>query len=214
MTVYMDLLKRAWIYRWRIILSIACMMTASSLNAFSVASLQAIFDRLFGGTKMLSLPPALLKLMGDFPNWLVEYTEGRKMELLTIIAYRPALAVHAAAVADLADSRVAALLKEPTLLTGDAGPYQALVDSAFLRAENLLADTDDTDLSQHIAMLTARMQEQNVRDRRRQVELDLKSADAEGNSARVQELLAQFQELTTELHRLQTVQQSSSSTIS
>jgi DNA primase len=136
------------------------------------------------------------------------------LELLTIIAYRPALAAHAVAVAELADPRVAALLKEPALLTGDAGPYQTLVDSAFLRAENLLADTEDADLSQHIAILTARMQEQSIRTRRMQVELDLKSADATGDSGRVQELLAQFQDLTTELHRLQTVQQSSSSTIS
>ncbi len=86
MTLYLQLLKRAWTYRWRIVLALACMLIASSLNALSVASLQAIFDRLFGGTKMLSLPPALLTLLGDYPVRLAAYAEGRKMELLTVIA--------------------------------------------------------------------------------------------------------------------------------
>ena len=86
MGLYRDVLRRAWVYRWRVIVSISCMIASSSLNAFSIASLQAVFDRLFGGTKMLSLPPALLRIMGDFPQKLVDYAEGYKMELLVLIA--------------------------------------------------------------------------------------------------------------------------------
>jgi len=86
MRLYLGVLRRAWVYRWRIILALGCMIAAASLNAFSVASLQAVFDRLFGGDKMISLPPALLRIMGDLPQKIVDYAAGNKMELLFVIA--------------------------------------------------------------------------------------------------------------------------------
>ncbi|MBI4734833.1 MAG: ABC transporter permease, partial [candidate division NC10 bacterium] len=59
MAQYLRLLKYALPYRGRIAISIGCLLIASLLNAVSVASLQPVFDGLFGGEgsrQLLSLP--------------------------------------------------------------------------------------------------------------------------------------------------------------
>jgi subfamily B ATP-binding cassette protein MsbA len=84
--LYFRLLRRAWPYRWRIALSFVCMVVVSSLNAISIASLQPVFDGLFGGANRLSLPPALAALLGDLPHRISAYAHAHKTGMLAWIA--------------------------------------------------------------------------------------------------------------------------------
>jgi subfamily B ATP-binding cassette protein MsbA len=83
MALYLRLLRRAWPYRWRIALSFTCMLLVSVLNAVSIASLQPVFDGLFGRADRLSLPPAIAGLLGDLPARISAYAQGNKIGVLT-----------------------------------------------------------------------------------------------------------------------------------
>jgi subfamily B ATP-binding cassette protein MsbA len=86
MRLYLRLVRRAWPYRWRLALSFGCMLLVSLLNAISIASLQPIFDVLFGQGSTLSLPPAVAGVLGDLPSRLLAAAGSDKIALLTWLA--------------------------------------------------------------------------------------------------------------------------------
>jgi ATP-binding cassette, subfamily B, bacterial MsbA len=83
MRLYLRLVRRAWPYRGRVALSFSCMLLVSGLNAVSIASLQPVFDVLFGQGGTVSLPPAVAGLLGDLPARLLAATGTDKFTLLT-----------------------------------------------------------------------------------------------------------------------------------
>jgi ABC-type multidrug transport system fused ATPase/permease subunit len=89
MTRYLRLLRYTKPYTGRIAASIACLVVASLLNAVSVASLQPVFDGLFGGEgnrQMLSLPRALQPLLGDWAVRAQQFMRAEQMTVLTLLA--------------------------------------------------------------------------------------------------------------------------------
>ncbi|MBI4737833.1 MAG: ABC transporter ATP-binding protein [candidate division NC10 bacterium] len=90
MAQYLRLLKYALPYRGRIAISIGCLLIASLLNALSVASLQPVFDGLFGGEgsrQLLSLPRALQPLLGDWVARVQGFLRAHQMSVLTFLAW-------------------------------------------------------------------------------------------------------------------------------
>ena len=85
MSLYLRLIKRAWPHRARIALSLVCAVLASALNAVSVASLQPVFDGLFGQGLGVSLPPAILALLGDLPARITAYAQTNRLGVLTFV---------------------------------------------------------------------------------------------------------------------------------
>jgi ATP-binding cassette, subfamily B, bacterial MsbA len=87
---YLRLLRYTKPYRGRIAISIGCLVVASLLNAVSVASLQPVFDGLFGGEgnrHMLSLPRALQSLLGDWAVQAQQFMRAEQMTVLTLLAW-------------------------------------------------------------------------------------------------------------------------------
>jgi subfamily B ATP-binding cassette protein MsbA len=90
MTQYLRLLRYAIPYRARIAISVGCLLLASLLNAVSVASLQPVFDGLFGSEgnrQMLSLPQALQPLLGNWAARAQQFMATRQMTVLTFLAW-------------------------------------------------------------------------------------------------------------------------------
>ncbi|HWU37929.1 MAG TPA: ABC transporter transmembrane domain-containing protein, partial [Candidatus Acidoferrum sp.] len=90
MTRYLRLLRYATPYGGRIAISIASLVVASLLNAVSVASLQPVFDAMFGGQanrQMISLPRALQPLLGDWVARAQEFMRADQMTVLTFLAW-------------------------------------------------------------------------------------------------------------------------------
>lgn len=90
MTEYLRLLRYSSRYRFRIAVSVACLFVASLLNAVSVASLQPVFDGLFGSAQarqMLSLPPTLQSWLGDWPARAQTFMQTHQMSVLTFLAW-------------------------------------------------------------------------------------------------------------------------------
>ncbi len=85
MSLYLRLVKRAWPHRWRVLVALVCAVLASALNAVSVASLQPVFDGLFGHGIGLSLPPAVVELLGDLPARIAAYAQSNKLGMLTFL---------------------------------------------------------------------------------------------------------------------------------
>ena len=85
MPLYLRLIKRAWPHRARILLSLVCAILASALNAVSVASLQPVFDGLFGQGIGVSLPPAIVRLLGDLPARITAYAQTNRLGVLTFV---------------------------------------------------------------------------------------------------------------------------------
>ncbi len=85
MPQYLRLIRRAWPYRWRILISLLCMAVASVLNAVSVASLQPVFDGLFSQRRGVSLPPAIARLLGDLPARLGDRLQGDPLRMLALV---------------------------------------------------------------------------------------------------------------------------------
>jgi subfamily B ATP-binding cassette protein MsbA len=85
MSLYLRLIKRARPHRWRVVLALVCAILASALNAVSVASLQPVFDGLFGHGIGLSLPPAIAGLLGDVPARIAAYAQTNKLGVLTFV---------------------------------------------------------------------------------------------------------------------------------
>jgi subfamily B ATP-binding cassette protein MsbA len=85
MTHYLRLLRRAWPYRWRIACSLVCVALVSVLNAVSLASLQPVFDNLFGQRQGLSLPPGIAALLGDLPARFGGSLQGHPVRVLGLL---------------------------------------------------------------------------------------------------------------------------------
>jgi subfamily B ATP-binding cassette protein MsbA len=86
MALYFRLLKRAWPHRWRMLLSFICVVVVSVLNAVSVASIQPVFDSLFGHGTGVSLPPAIARVLGDLPARFAGYAASNRLGVLTVLA--------------------------------------------------------------------------------------------------------------------------------
>ncbi|MFI5283979.1 MAG: ABC transporter ATP-binding protein [Candidatus Dormibacterales bacterium] len=90
MTRYLRLLRYAVPYRGRIVTSIGCLLVVSLLDAVTVASLQPVFDGLFGGEanrQMLSLPRALQPLLGNWAAQAQQFMRAHQMSVLTFLAW-------------------------------------------------------------------------------------------------------------------------------
>jgi len=90
MTRYLRLLRYAKPYGGRIAISIGSLVIASLLNAVSVASLQPVFDAMFGGQanrQMIGLPRALRPLLGDWAARAQEFMQADQMTVLTFLAW-------------------------------------------------------------------------------------------------------------------------------
>jgi subfamily B ATP-binding cassette protein MsbA len=90
MPQYLRLLRYALPYRVRIATSIGCLLIASLLNAVSVASLQPVFDGLFGGEasrQLLSLPRALQPFLGDWAARAQTFMRAHQISVLTFLAW-------------------------------------------------------------------------------------------------------------------------------
>jgi ATP-binding cassette, subfamily B, bacterial MsbA len=85
MALYFRLIRRAWPHRWRVGVSLVCAVFVSFLNAVSVASLQPVFDGLFGHGAGISLPPAIAGLLGDLPAQLLAYAQANKLATLSLV---------------------------------------------------------------------------------------------------------------------------------
>ncbi|HYL81657.1 MAG TPA: ABC transporter ATP-binding protein, partial [Candidatus Acidoferrum sp.] len=90
MSEYIRLMRYSSPYRLRIAISVACLFVASLLNAVSIASLQPVFDGLFGGgqgRQVLSLPPALQSWLGEWPARAQAFMQTHQMSVLTFLAW-------------------------------------------------------------------------------------------------------------------------------
>jgi subfamily B ATP-binding cassette protein MsbA len=90
MAQYLRLLRYALPYRGRIAISIGCLLIVSLLNAVSIASLQPVFDGLFGGEanrQFLSLPRALQPVLGDWAARAQAFMRANQMSVLTFLAW-------------------------------------------------------------------------------------------------------------------------------
>ncbi len=127
-------------------------------------------------------------------------------ELLALVVREPSLIVAAAEVADLADARVAAILREPAKLTDAQDAERHLVDVAHIRASEFYASISAAQVGLELAAVVARLRERDLRARRAQVELDIRQAEQRQDRERLAILIAQFQQYTEELNRLQSIQ--------
>ncbi len=90
MAQYLRLLRYSRPYRGRIAISIGCLLIVSLLNAVSIASLQPVFDGLFGGEanrQFLSLPRALQAGLGDWGVRAQAFMRAHQMSVLTFLAW-------------------------------------------------------------------------------------------------------------------------------
>lgn len=127
-------------------------------------------------------------------------------ELLALVVREPSLLTHAAQVAHLTDARVAAVLLEPDKLENAEGEERHLVDTAHIRASEFYASATAAQVGLELASLVARLRERDLRARRAQVELDIRHAEQAQDRERLTVLVAQFQQYTEELNRLQSIQ--------
>ncbi len=90
MAQYLRLLRYALPYRGRIAISIGCLLVVSFLNAVSIASLQPVFDGLFGSEanrQFLSLPRTLQPVLGDWAARAQAFMRAHQMSVLTFLAW-------------------------------------------------------------------------------------------------------------------------------
>jgi len=84
--LYLRLLRYGWPYRGRLVLSVVCVTLAAGLNAVSLAGLQPAFDGLFGQTSGVSLPPGVVRLLGDLPSRWAAYAQANRLRVLLGVA--------------------------------------------------------------------------------------------------------------------------------
>ncbi|HUO75649.1 MAG TPA: DNA primase [Candidatus Paceibacterota bacterium] len=133
--------------------------------------------------------------------------DAPNQELLTIIIRAPELAAHAQAAVGLADPRVAALIAEPTRWNAADDPEKHLVDIAHIRAQEFYADASLDELRAHLASVTARLQERDIRSRRAALIPQIIEAEGRRDLKRRDELVQSFDQFSQDLNRLQTLQQ-------
>ena len=138
-----------------------------------------------------------------------EPLDTTSQELLALMVRQPALATQLTELADHLDIRVAAVVADPTMLdTTYDGEHRHLIDVAVIRANELWQDYTPEQLEVHMASLVNHIREQRVRALRSGVELEIRQADAAKDTPRLQELVAKFQDYTTQLNQLQNIQSS------
>ncbi|MEK7638392.1 MAG: DNA primase [Patescibacteria group bacterium] len=136
-----------------------------------------------------------------------EPLDTTSQELLALMVRQPSLAAQLTEYADQLDARVAAVVVDPAMLekTYD-GEHRHLIDVAVIRANELWQEYTPEQLEVHMATLVNRIRERRVRVLRAGVELEIRQADAAKDAPRLQELVAKFQDYTTQLNQLQNIQ--------
>jgi len=130
-------------------------------------------------------------------------------ELLALMVRQPSLAAQLTECADQLDARVATIVADPAKLDkAYDGEHRHLIDVAVIRANELWQEYTPEQLEVHMAALVNRIRERRVRALRAGVELEIRQADAAKNGPKLQELVAKFQDYTTQLHQLQNIQSS------
>lgn len=138
-----------------------------------------------------------------------EPLDTTSQELLALMVRQPSLAAQLTECADQLDARVAAVVSNPTMLDAAYdGEHRHLIDVAVIRANELWQDYTPEQLEAHMAALVNRIRERRVRALRAGVELEIRQADAAKDAHRLQELVAKFQDYTTQLNQLQNIQSS------
>lgn len=138
------------------------------------------------------------------PGGGLEPLDTTGQELLAMLVRQPSLAGQLADVADQLDARVAEVAADPAMLaTSYDGEHRHLIDVAAIRADDLWKDYTDAQLQQHMAAIVNRLREQRIRVLRADIERDIRQADAAHDAPRLQQLLAKFQDYTTQLNQLQ-----------
>jgi DNA primase len=128
-------------------------------------------------------------------------------ELLALLVQQPALASQLIDLNDVLDARVVAVAADPTMLVpGYDGEYRHLIDVAVIRANDWWQNYTESELQEHMAALVNRLRERRVRAQRADVEREIRQAEAAKDGPRLEELLAKFQEYTTQLNQLQNTQ--------
>lgn len=128
-------------------------------------------------------------------------------ELLALLVRQPTLASQLVDMADALDVRVAAVAADPaTLESGYDGEYRHLIDVAVIRANDWWQGYTEAQLQEHMATLVNRLRERRVRAQRADVEREIRQAEAAKDGPRLEELLAKFQDYTTQLNQLQNTQ--------
>jgi DNA primase len=127
-------------------------------------------------------------------------------ELLTLVVREPSLLPQAAQVIDLCDARVAAILREPAKLQDAEGEERRLIDMAHIRAGEFYSSISAAQIGFELSAVVARLRERDLRNRRAQIELDIRQAEQARDPERLAALVAQFQHYTEELNRLQSIQ--------
>jgi hypothetical protein len=94
---------------------------------------------------------------------------------------------------------------------GYDGEHRHSIDVAVIRANEWWQDYTPAQLEEHMMNLVSRVREKHIRALRARVELEIRQADAAKDAPRLQALVAQFQEYTTQLNQLQSIQLSKAS---
>jgi DNA primase len=134
-------------------------------------------------------------------------------EMLALLARQPTLTSQLCDCTDLLDPRIAAVVADPTILEPSYnGEHRQLIDVAALRADQLWQDYTDTQLQEHMTVLVSGLRERRVRALRLDIEREIRQAEAAHDSPRLKELLAKFQEYSTQLHQLQSIRSPNTNT--
>jgi DNA primase len=143
----------------------------------------------------------------------VEPLDTTSQELLALLVRQPSLASQLTELTDHLDARVAAVVADPSMLDAAYdGDHRHLIDVAVIRANELWREYTPAQLEEHMTALVNRIRERHIRVLRAGVELEIRQADAAKDSAKLQELVAKFQDYTTQLNQLQNIQLSNTTT--
>ena len=134
-------------------------------------------------------------------------------ELLALLVRQPALATQLSGLSEQLDPRVAAALADPAMLsTGYEGEYRHLIDVAVIRASELWQNYTEPELQAHMAGLVNHVRIRQLLALRADIERDIRQAEAEQGSPRLQGLLEKFQEYSTQLNQLRQSQSQTNTT--
>jgi DNA primase len=129
------------------------------------------------------------------------------LELLAALARMPSLASELSDVAGQLDPRVAAVVADPSMLEPSYdGEHRHLIDMAVMRASQLWQDPDEPQLKAHMASLVTHLRVRRLKSLRTEVERDIRQAETANDAPLLQELLAKYQEYSTQLNQLQLIQ--------
>jgi DNA primase len=138
--------------------------------------------------------------------------DATSQELLALIVRQPALASQLSELVEHLDARVAAVVANPSMVdAGYDGEHRHSIDVAVIRANEWWQDYTPAQMEEHMMNLVSRVREKHIRALRARVELEIRQADAAKDAPRLQALVAQFQEYTTQLNQLQSIQLSKAS---